>query len=558
MKKFNLPIVLLAAVSVLSFTSCNGKEQSGPAQVTKTNITFLSGRYADGRLKPVVLQESDEVALLHAASGEKSVSTPLTPGSNSSLFLFDLKKPKKGDQLAAWFPANSGFTVDASSASFEFPARQDGSEFPNVFFGSTKNTGDNYAGNSIKLNPVCALILAKVSKGGYSVTRAVLKANGGENIAGTVTINLESGQFSCTQPSITMEPPQQIDCSAGNGIIPIFVPPVELSKGFSIEFTLSTGKVITYSNEESLKLSPGSLVDTDPLSANRSLIACGSNKVYVFDEALAKKNGRYNNALTWSWDAKAAAGTVGMSASRMDHIDDAKPVADGKKFLVTSSYGWALLLNKDTKTVEWSSNGTTNAHSAELLPSERIVVACSDGGDAVKLFSSSSSAELASYPLQSAHGVVWSEKHQRLFAIGGTSLQIYSLKNWDSASPSLSLESTVNTKSFVTGLHDMTLADENTLIIGGNKAALYDISSKSLKQLGHFNSYQGVKSVNYNPDTGEAYYTYAWKGHSEGDYDWSSHKVRYTDDIFANDGGVDKSTIEVADINMYKVRVLNW
>ena len=87
MKKFNLPIVLLAAASVLSFTSCNGKEQSGPAQVTKTNITFLSGRYADGRLKPVVLQESDEVALLHAASGEKSVSTPLTPAIRPSSFL---------------------------------------------------------------------------------------------------------------------------------------------------------------------------------------------------------------------------------------------------------------------------------------------------------------------------------------------------------------------------------------------------------------------------------------------------------------------------------------
>ena len=549
----------MVAASILFFTSCNGKEQQGnKTAVTKTNVSFLSSRYADGRLKPVVLQESDNVALVHPASGEKSVSTPLTPGSNSSLFLFNLKKPLKGDRLAAWFPADFDISVDASSARFDFPSVQDCSEFPDLFFGSTKNTGDNYSGNSVKLNPVCALILARVSKGGYSVTRAVLKANGGENIAGNVTIDLESGQFSCSQPSITVTPAKPVDCSAGDGIIPVFAPPVSLSKGFSIEFTLSNGKTMSYSNEEPVQLSPGSLVDTDPLSTSRTLIACGSNKVYVFDEGLAMKHGRYNNALTWSWDARSAAGTVGLAANRMDHIDDAKPVAGGKKFLVTSSYGWALLLNKESKTVEWSSNGTTNAHSAEFLPGGRIVVACSDGGDAIKLFSSTSSSELASYPLESAHGVVWSEKHQLLFAVGGYTMQIYSLKNWDGVNPSLSLEGTVNTKSFVTGLHDMTLVDENTLVVGGNKAALFDIPSRSFKQLGHFNSFLGIKSINYSPGTGEAYYTYAWKDHSEGDYDWSSHKVRYTDDVFANDGGVDKNTIEVSDINMYKVRVYIW
>lgn len=94
---------------------------------------------------------------------------------------------------------------------------------------------------------------------------------------------------------------------------------------------------------------------------------------------------------------------------------------------------------------------------------------------------------------------------QRLYAIGGTTLQEYSLVDWDGSNPSLRLESSYSTTGNVAGLHDMTLISEDEIILAG---------------------INGMKSINYNPSTGEAYYTYAAAGTSEGGYDWSSHKVR--------------------------------
>ena len=554
-----LPIIatLAAACVLLVASSCKGEDKNAPEQASKTQLSFTSGRRADGSLSVFTVKADDEVALVHAASGEKSLATPLSAGSNSATYLFGLKKPVKGDLLAAWYPSAANVSVSATSAEFDFPAVQDGSDIQTLYLGSTKNTGSSDSGNFISMNPMSALILVSVAKGAYTVQKAVLTANGGEMLAGRGTMDLESGNFKYSEPTITVNLATPVDCSNG-GVVPVFVPPVTLSSGFSVELTLSNGKTSTFATNEKTSIVPGSLFSTDPTSAGRTLIACGSSKVYIFDESLAMREGRYNSALTWSWDATTAASTVGLKASRMDHIDDAKPVANGTKLLVTSSYGWTALLNIEDKKVEWSVTSTTNAHSAEMLPGGYIAVACSSDGDQVALYGPSSSVQLASYPLKSAHSVVWNEKHQRLFAIGGTSLQIYSLSNWGTPAAALKLEKTVSTKSYVTGLHDMSLVDDDTLIFGGKAAALYDIPSGKLTSLGHFATYGGVKSVNYNSSTGEAYYTYAWDGHSEGDYTWSSHKVRYTDDVFANDGGADKAVIEVDDINMYKVRVLNW
>ena len=192
-------------------------------------------------------------------------------------------------------------------------------------------------------------------------------------------------------------------------------------------------------------------------------------------------------------------------------------------------------------------------------------MASSDGGDKLVLFDTNgSTSPIASYPLTSAHGVVWVDSVQRLYAIGGSSIQVYSLSAWDSSSPALKLEKTISSSSFVNGLHDASLVDANTIIVAGNNAALLDVRSGSLSGIRHLNGVIGIKSVNYNADSGELYYTYAAAGTSEGSYDWSSHKIRYTDDVnlqLSGDGQSDGSNwsyITVSDIDMYKVRVLNW
>ena len=67
---------------------------------------------------------------------------------------------------------------------------------------------------------------------------------------------------------------------------------------------------------------------------------------------------------------------------------------------------------------------------------------------------------------------------------------------------SLELEQVINTKDYVTGLHDMTLVDDNTLLVAGRKAALYDIAQSSFTNLSLFNGSTALKAVNYN---GELY-----------------------------------------------------
>ena len=552
-------VAILMIIGALVFCACKkdgGKNGSGEA-VSKTTVTFASGRSATGTLKQFSIKQSDQVALVHASSSEKAVAGPLSAGDNTSVYMFNLKNPAKGDVLVGYYPAAENITVNGASVVFDFPSSQDGTDsFQAKYIGSARNTGSAYLGNSITLSPMAGVVIARVQKGAYSVVKAEMKANGGEMLSGNMKLDYSSMRCSGGSGNVTVTLPSPLDCRTEAQSLSFFVPPVTLSKGFTILYTMSDGTSVSYNDTKAVDIGPGALVDTDPASGGRTLIACGSNKVYMFDEKLASSAGNYSAALTWSWDATTAAAIVGLGASRMDHIDDAKPVMDGKKLLITSSYNWALLLNIETKKVEWSTTGVTNAHSAEILPRNRVAVAAADGF--VAIYDLSSSAQIAQYTLSSAHGVVWSEKRQRLYAVGATSLQIYKLKNWDTSSPELELERTVSTSGFVTGLHDMTMVDEDTLIMGGNKAAFYNMNTGAFTQLAHFNTCQGVKSLNYNPSTGEIYYTYAWEGHSEGGYTWSSHKVRYTDDVYANDNLVDKKVIEVGDISMYKVRVMAW
>ena len=532
---------------------------SGSAPVGKTTVNFGTGRYMNGIARPFSLKTGDEVALVHAVSGEQSVAKPVSTGDNTSVYLFNLKKPSKGDVLVGYYPAAAGVSVGSDAVTLPFPEVQNGLNVDPIYVGSTKNTGDTYAGNSITLTPMTSLVVAQVQKGPYLVTKAEFRGNGGEGIAGTLTLDPVTMKVTGgTETTITVTPTEQVDCSLQARTIPILVPPMTFPSGFTITFTLSDGTTAEFTTSESVEFTPTTVFYTNPASSGRQLLAVGGGRVYLINEKLASATGNYKDGLLWTWVARDHATEIGRSISEDDHMDDAKPVDNNKNILVTSSNGWAALVEIETGKVLWSAIGISNAHSAEVLPGGRIAVAVSDGVDQVKLYNRSTpNSALASYPLKSAHGVVWSEKTQRLYAIGGTSVQIYKLKNWES-SPELELERTVSSSGFVTGLHDMTLVDENTLVMGGNQAALFNLTSQSFTSLPHFSSYAGIKSININSATGEAYYTYGWSGHSEGDFAWSTHTIRYTDDIYANDGGIDKKTIKVDDINMYKVRVFTW
>ncbi len=318
---------------------------------------------------------------------------------------------------------------------------------------------------------------------------------------------------------------------------------------------LSCGKSSAEEPESQPETPAADVSVLDKINARKGtlLLVCGSNMVYLIDADAAAANG-YKSSVLWQWNAATAASTMHLDASRLDHLDDCKPVDGGRKLLITSSYSWAVLLDIETKKILWYSKESKNAHSAELLPGNRIAVCCSTGsetdpGDKVQVFDASSYGKLlCDTPFASAHGAVWNASAERLY-IGGKSL----LNSYKLEGNQLVLDKSVKTSSYVTGVHDVTLVNKNTLLLAGKQAALYDIPSGEFTPLGAFAASTALKSVNHHPSGSEVWYTDATE--PEGDYSWSSHQVRHRSDAAS---GKEDRTIRIPDINMYKVRVYRW
>lgn len=288
-----------------------------------------------------------------------------------------------------------------------------------------------------------------------------------------------------------------------------------------------------------------------------TLVVCGDNMIYMIDAEKAVDEG-FDAAVTWSWDASSAADIVGGSMIR---LDDCKVVDGGTKILATSSYSWAVLLDIATKQVLWWSKSSKNAHSADLLPGGRIAVACANAsnglGNRVQIFDIGSPNEVKSYvELGSAHGVVWNDARQRLYAVGGSTLAVYELTDWDTDTPTLTLENTYDTSGYVTGLHDLTYVNETTLLLAGRKAAFLNLSTGKFVSLPHFNGSTGLKSVNYDNSKGDCWYTDATDPKHQVDYDWATDTIFHTSDVTGN--VVDRTISVPEGFNMYKVRVMNW
>ena len=547
---------MLAVLATLLPLSCdkNGKEQATAAQM---QITVKARRNAAGITVPFSFTAADAFKLVDVTSGTSDTRGPMNKGTSQSFFVFSLDKAVSGDLLVAHCPADAPVEIEGKKVSFRIPENQDGSDLVFPYIGWTTFSGDSYAGDAISAESPAAVIRASIQKGSYSIVKAVLQANGGEKIAGKVTIDTGARSYTPSAATVTVTLPSPLDCRAESRSIPFFVAPVNLAGGITMTFYTDDGKQVESKVSTPVKLAAGAVYDTDPASVGRQLIAAGGTKVYLFDEKMARDAGNYTAGLVWTWDSN----TEKTKISRPDHIDDAKPVYDNKKILVTSSFAWCALVDIETKNLDFYATGLSNAHSAEILPNDRIAVACSDGGDFIALYDkSASNSMIASYPLASAHGVVWCEKTRRLYAIGGSSLQVYKLNDAWTTSPALVLEKTISSKGFVTGMHDMTAVDDHTLIIGGNKLAFFDVTTEKFTPVNAYNTVAGFKSVNYNPSTREFYYTYAWTGYAEGSYDWSSHWIRYTDNIenSFSPSIPAQGIIRVEDINMYKVRVFNW
>lgn len=284
-----------------------------------------------------------------------------------------------------------------------------------------------------------------------------------------------------------------------------------------------------------------------------TLLVSGGNYVSAVQPALIPDGEDYRQGIIWDFDARDVAYKLGLTKDAMDHLDDCKPIDGNTRILATSSHNWALIVTYDRKRqVEFWTAKSNNAHSAEVLPGNKVVVACSNPCDQLQLYDRSRSNEvLHSVSLPSAHGVVWNDKRQRLYAIGKQKLGIYRLEGADTDTPKLVEEASVKTPKSST--HDLSPVDENTLCVSGRDSYLFNLDTREFTPLTQFNGRTSIKSVNYNVGTNEAWYTDSTD--PEGDYSWSTQTVHHTPDPM---GTADDYTFRTNNYNLYKVRVLYW
>ena len=552
-------VLLLCAGTGLLVAGCSNDDDAPREIASKTTLTLTKYYNDKGATTLPTWSKSDKAGMFVADRNapEAVYAAPIQSGSQKSLFLFTLDAPQHAaSTVVAFWPSDAGLRCENGTLKTVVPTEQTGAVAP-ILAGKATARVNAYEGCSMELTNLFCTMYVSVKKGNYSIGKAVVKANGGEGIAGELTIGIDDWSASASAQTITVTLPAPLDCSKETQLIPVMIAPVALSQGYTVTLTDTDGNSFSVGKTEPVTLEAGGKHDTDDAHSSfvTELVFCGDNMVYMIDAGLADET-TYKDAVTWSWDATEAASVLGLDKSRCNHLDDCKPVDNGKKLLCTSSYNWCVLLDIATKEVLFHTTATPNAHSAELLPGNRIVVACSDGSGAgnnsVQLYDiSQPNLILHQSTLGSAHGVVWNETTQRLYAIGDQSLQIYKLKDWETAAPSLELEKTVQTPQG--GLHDMSYVNSNTLCIGGRRAYLYDIGANQFTEMTLFAASTAIKSINYNDETGELWYTDSTN--PEGSQSWSTQTIRYSTDKNAS---TETRTIKVPDLDVYKVRVMNW
>ena len=171
-----------------------------------------------------------------------------------------------------------------------------------------------------------------------------------------------------------------------------------------------------------------------------TLILCGMDEVFSIDPSAAETG---SIKKLWSWRAKDHDELPETVRGSFGTTDECKPVDAGKKILIASSGGACVLVERPSGRVLWHAR-VPNAHSLELLPRARIAVASSVSatGNRLLLFDlAHSDHPVWETPLPSAHGVVWDEERQRLWALGFQELRCYRLTDWEGEKPSLTLQS---------------------------------------------------------------------------------------------------------------------
>jgi len=266
------------------------------------------------------------------------------------------------------------------------------------------------------------------------------------------------------------------------------------------------------------------------------IIACGDDKVIIFEH---KKADNDEVDIVWNWKVSEADDLPPTYQKYMVPTDECKPV-DGNRILITSSGGGVVLVDRNTKKCIFYTYSPM-AHSAELLPGNRIAVVLSTDpkGNSIELYDINNSEKVVfKDSLYSGHGVVWMNSMKKLFALGYNELRSYALKNWNSENPELILAE--KWKLPDNGGHDLSYVSDSLMILTTSKGVWkFNTVTRQFSSFDQLKDERNVKSVNYSKNTGELIYT-------RGEISWWTHNIYCKNH---------NKVYSIPDINLYKVRV---
>lgn len=251
----------------------------------------------------------------------------------------------------------------------------------------------------------------------------------------------------------------------------------------------------------------------------KELLVCGWDEVYILDVSDSKSPRKI-----FSWKAQDRSEIPSSLKTKFGTTDECKAVAGNRILITSSGDGVALVDRKTGITKFWGECG--NAHSAELLPGERIAVACSvrkdNTGNRLVLFDvKTPEKEIFTTELYSGHGVVWDAQRTILWALGEKELRAYRLEKWESSTPSLKQETSYPLPGH--GGHElMPISKSSQMIVSVEPGVwIFDRDKRTFTPHPQLHALEHVKSAMVHPDSGQLIYTQA------DSPNWWTSKIRF-------------------------------
>lgn len=271
-------------------------------------------------------------------------------------------------------------------------------------------------------------------------------------------------------------------------------------------------------------------------AGGRELIVCGDSTVLIIDPHQSEGE---NVKIKWSWKISEATEIPPEYQKYLFPLDECKPIDNNTKLLITASGGGVVLLERKTKKVLFYTHSPM-AHSADMLPGNRIVVALSNhpNGDAVEVYDLAVPEKcIFRDTLHSGHGAVWMAKRKRLYVLGEYEIRSYSLEQWNSKHPTLKKENSWQLPEI--GGHDLVAISKNELVASVAESVwVFDIEKETFQPFDKLNV-ADVKSINFNKKNNNLVYTKA-------------ETVWWTHNIYMENPN---KVITIPHIKLYKVRV---